>query len=147
SVFRYNFDHINVAFPDSRQIATSGWENYNQVFAFQGDIVGRDVATAKLYRHYTNAAEDFTGAVEEIINSDSWAQYTILTATQSYIIGKTVDGKLWRIPIIGNTAQGKDLLADNWEAVIGITTQGNDLLAKKDNGELWQYPVDSGGNL
>ena len=146
-VFRYNFDHINVAFTDQAQIGNGGWDGFDAMFPFQGDVVVRLPTTSALYRYGVNAAENFSGTANEITNSDSWGQYTLLAASRSDLFGKTADGNLWRIPITGNAAGARQLAADNWGDVVAITVQGDDLLARKNNGELWHYPVDAGGNL
>lgn len=146
-VFRYNFDHVNVAFTDQAQIGDGGWDAFDMLFPFQGDIMGRIAASSKLYRYGVNAGENFSGAVSEIVEGEPWSQYSLMAASGSNIFGKTTDGGLWRIPIANNAAGTRQRVADDWGNVVAITVQGNDLLARRSNGELWQYPVNAAGNL
>lgn len=147
SVFRYNFDDATVTFTDSRQIASAGWDGFNLVFPFQGAIVARDAVSSKLYRYGVDAAENFSGIVEEIVNADSWKDYVLLSSSGANIFGKTADGKLWCIPIVNNVAKARKLVAENWQNVVSISVHGDDLLAKMANGELFQYPVNPAGIL
>ncbi|GGG73881.1 hypothetical protein GCM10007415_01580 [Parapedobacter pyrenivorans] len=146
-VFRYNFDHVNVAFTDQAQIGVGGWDAFDVLFPFQGDVMARLAASPTLYRYGVDAAENFSGVVNEIVGNDPWDQYTLLAASGSNIFGKTADGRLWRIPVTGNTAGTRQLVAENWSNVVAVTVQGDDLLAKTDQGELWQHPVNPAGTL
>lgn len=146
-VFRYNFDHVNLAFTNQAQIGVGGWEVFDVLFPFQGDVMARNTATQALYRYGVDGAENFSGVANEIVGSDPWSQYSLLVGSGSAIFGKTADGKLWRIPITGNTAGVRQLAAENWGHVVAITVQGDDLLAKTNQGELWQYPVSAAGVL
>lgn len=147
---RYNYAHATGTFPGPNPniTGTFNWENTDQFFIFQNDIMIRDKTSGKLIRRYLNSTATSVTKSVDIVATESWNKYDLMIGSRSWIFATTPDGKVWRVAISSTNVAGAPVqVGQGWDKYIALTLNGDNILARTSNGQLWEIPVDANGNL
>ncbi|HEY0669242.1 MAG TPA: DUF4998 domain-containing protein [Sphingobacteriaceae bacterium] len=147
---RYNYNHSTGTFPGPNPniTGTYNWENTDQFFIFQNDIMIRNKTSGKLTRRYLNSTATAVTKSVDIVSAESWNKYDKLIGCRSWIFATTPDGKVWRIAISTADVAGVPVLVgQGWDKYFALSLSSDKILGRTSDGELWEIPVDANGNL
>lgn len=135
----------------TRISAVAEWKLYDAMLVYKGNPIARDASTpdipARMDRYNLNYSTGTVASRDSLVGDVNWSSYNLLTAARDWIYGRTNDGRLWRIEVIGNEAQTPVLVPGSYGGYVDINNHGNALLGKTSNGELVQWNVRPDGSL